>query len=89
MIVGRHPYVVGECADDKEFIDLLRVGVLRVPAGVRARMSMPMQHLFELVLGMLAKKDGERLDFGEILQFVRDEEAFLKFAESPTHRMES
>jgi hypothetical protein len=43
--------------DDKEFIDQLRIASLRPPGYLRARMSMPMQHLFDIVLRMVAKKE--------------------------------
>ena len=63
MITGRHPYILRPYEDDRDYIDQLKLTLLRPPTYIRARMSLAMQHLFEIVLKMLAKSDKERVDF--------------------------
>lgn len=56
MITGKHPYVLTQFENYKQYIDQLRVAEMSVPNFLRARMSQPMQHLFDLILRMCAKK---------------------------------
>lgn len=63
MITGRHPYILRAYEDDSDFITQLATSELRPPVYIRARMSPPMQHLFEFVIKMVAKNDDERVDF--------------------------
>jgi len=53
MITGRHPYILRPYEDDSDFIDQLKLAILRPPTYVRARMSLAMQHLFDLILKMV------------------------------------
>ena len=57
------PYVLTQFQNYKQYIDQLRVAELSVPNFLRARMSQPMQHLFDLILRMCAKKQSQRADF--------------------------
>lgn len=63
MVTGRHPYILRPYEDDWDFIDQFKLSVLRPPTYLRARMSLPMQHLFELIIKMVAKDDKNRVDF--------------------------
>ena len=57
MITGRHPYILQPYENDSDFIAQLKSAELRPPAYIRARMSLPMQHLFDLIIKMVAKDE--------------------------------
>ncbi len=57
MITGKHPYISKLCNDEFNCVDQLRLASLKPPTHLRGKMSIPMQHLFDLVLGMVAKND--------------------------------
>lgn len=54
---------------------------LNVPSYFRAKLSIPMQQLFDVILKMVAKEEKNRIDFGEVYQFIREQEMFLRFSQ--------
>ena len=49
---------------------MLRINPLYIRSYITSKFTIPMQHLFDLVLKMVAKKEDDRIDFQEIYQFI-------------------
>lgn len=60
-----------------DFIDQLRLASLMPHNRLRARMSLSMQNLFDVITKMVAKKDSDRVDFDYIYEWIGEQVAFL------------
>ena len=81
MLTGKHPYLLRKILDHRDYTKQLMVNQLNVPAYFRAKLSIPMQQLFDVILKMVAKQEKHRIDFDEIYQFIREQEMFLRFSQ--------
>ena len=71
-MTGYHPYVNNKFSDYREYITKLRDNPIYIRSHITSKFTIEMQHLFDLVLKMVAKKESDRIDFDEIYQFIEE-----------------
>jgi hypothetical protein len=72
IITGHHPYVISKLTDFKDYISKLQINPIQISAYTTSKFSMKMQHLFDVVLKMVAKKEISRIDFDEIYRYMEE-----------------
>ena len=73
MLTGKHPYLLRKILDHRDYTKQLIANQINVPSYFRAKLSIPMQQLFEVILKMVAKQEKDRIDFDEIYEFIKDQ----------------
>jgi hypothetical protein len=63
VITGHHPYVISKLTDFKDYISKLQINPIQISSYTTSKFSLKMQHLFDLILKMVAKKANSRIDF--------------------------
>jgi hypothetical protein len=63
LITGHHPYVISKLTDFRDYISKLQINPIQISTYTTSKFSLKMQHLFDLILRMVAKKESSRVDF--------------------------